>query len=130
MQNMHSEEQKIHDRVLEDSAKSYLKVTTIDNIFTNPSGAPNHPIDGKYPDVIIKLPSGEIILEEVETDSTLNKESLKKWQDLDSLGYELRLLVPLSKVEYAKILSANLANVNVQAYDATGEQIQWFGQNR
>jgi hypothetical protein len=124
------QEQAIHDKVLQDSAKSYLKVTSAQNIQTNESNAKNFEIEGKYPDVIIKLPTGEIILEEVETESTVNEKAMEKWRELSNLGHELRVLVPLSRLDLAKGLASRLTiPVNVQAYELSGNSVQWFGRN-
>ena len=80
------EEQKIHDMVLADSAQSYLAVTTAENIKTNAGGQEIYGIDGIYPDLVVKLPTGEIIIEEVETESTVNEQERQQWRQLVSLG--------------------------------------------
>lgn len=126
---MDSKEQTVYTKVLEDSAKSYLKVTSQDKIFTNPSGAQNHQVDGFYPDIVVYLPTGEIIMEVVETESTINEEAKTKWEKLSNLGHELRVLVPLSAIEAAKRLVYDLPDINLQAYDAEGSQVHWFGKN-
>src|SRR3989338_3967271 len=126
-----SEEQSIHDKVATDSARSYLKVTTSENIKVNLGDAKNFVIEGKYPDVIVKLPTGEIIIEEVETESTVTEDSLEKWRDFSNLGHEVRILVPLSKLDLAKELASMLTiPVNIQAYAISGNNIQWFGKNQ
>ncbi len=126
---MNSEEQAVYTKVLEDSARSYLKVTSQDKIFTNPLGAKNHQVDGFYPDIVVYLPTGEIIMEVVETESTINEKAKAKWQDLTNLGRELRVLVPFSAIEAAKRIAYDLPNINFQAYDAEEDQIHWFGKN-
>lgn len=126
---MTPEEQNLHDRVVLDSAASYLKVTTKENIKTNISTNQENAIDGKYPDVIVKMPAGEYIIEEVEIESTINDQRVAYWQELASLGHELRLIVPMTKLETAKKLSRMIANINIQAYDASGENIIWIGKN-
>lgn len=122
------EEQKIHDMVLADSAKSYLAVTTAENIKTNAGGQEIYEIEGFYPDLVAKLPTGEIIIEEVETESTINEQEKQQWRRLSALGYDFRLIVPLNKLETVKPMVADLT-VNVQAYEVTGGQIHWFGKN-
>src|SRR3989344_6978862 len=102
------DEQAIHDKVLYDSAKSYLKATTRENIKTNPNNVQDFTIDGLYPDVIVKLPTGEIILEEIETESTVNQDSQERWRQLSNLGHEVRVIVPLSKLDLAKELASRL----------------------
>lgn len=126
--NRPPEEQKIHDLVLADSAASYLKITTAENIMTNPAGRQEHEIDGKYPDLIVKLPTGEIIIEEIETESTVNQEELRQWQEFTSLGYDFRLVVPVSLLETVKSMVTDIA-VNVQAYEVVAGQVHWFGKN-
>lgn len=127
---MTQKEQEIHDKVLGDSAKSYLKVTTPENIKTNPGDSKNFDIEGRYPDIIVQLPTGEIIIEEIETESTVNEEALAKWKDLATLGHELRVIVPLSRLDLAKELTSSLTiPINVQAYDISDDNVQWFGKN-
>lgn len=124
------EEQAIHDKVLEDSAKSYLKVTTPQNIKINPGGSKNFDIDGKYPDVIVTLRTGEIIIEQIETESTVNYGSLERWRELSNLGYELRIIVPLNMIDTAKSLAGEITMpVNIQAYEVIGDQVNWLGKN-
>lgn len=124
------QEQDIHDKVVADSARSYLKVTTGENIKINPADTKDFDIEGKYPDVIIKLPSEEIIIEEVETESTVTEESLEKWRDFSTLGHELRILVPLSKIDKARELTSRITiPVKIQAYEINGDRVQWFGKN-
>lgn len=126
--NRPGKEQKIHDLVLADSAASYLKITTAENIMTNPAGHREHEIDGKYPDLIVKLPTGEIIIEEIETESTVNQEELRQWQEFTSLGYDFRLIVPVSLLETVKSMVTDVA-VNVQAYEVVDGRVHWFGKN-
>lgn len=121
-------EEDIYKKVLEDSAKSYLKVTTPQNIQTNPRGQKLHEINGKYPDVIVTMKTGEIVIEKIETESTVSQSQVPNWQELCALGHEFKLVVPLSKIEDAKALSTTVPNVNVQAYEVVGDQIHWFGQ--
>lgn len=124
------QEQEIHDKVLEDSARSYLRITTPENIQTNPGELRNYDIEGKYPDVIIKLKTGEIIIEEIETESTVNETSLEKWRQFSNLGHEVRIIVPLSRVDLAKDLASKLTiPVIVQAYEVSGDKIRWLGKN-
>ncbi|GEM_PF-6619700 len=124
------EEQETHEKILKDSAKSYLKVTAKEDIKANYDKAQNYDIEGQYPDLIVKFPSGEIVIEEIETISTLNKENVEKWRSLASLGHQFNLIVPLSIIEIAKNLVAAIPTVTVQAYEITGEQISWFGPPR
>lgn len=124
------DEQSIHDQVLEDSAKSYLKITQPENIKINPANSKNFDIEGKYPDIIVKLPTGEIILEEIETESTVNEQAQEKWRGLSNLGHELRVIVPLSKLDLAKELASRLTiPINVQAFAINNGSIQWLGRN-
>ena len=122
------EEQKIHDMVLADSAQSYLAVTTAENIKTNAAGQEIYEIDSIYPDLVAKLPTGEIIIEEIETESTVNEQERQQWRQLASLGYDFRLIVPLNKLETVKSMVADLT-VNIQAYEVVDGQIHWFGKN-
>lgn len=121
-------EEDIYKKVLEDSAKSYLKVTTQDNIQANPPGQKIYEINGKYPDIIVKMKTGEIVIEKIETESTVTQTRVPIWQELAALGHEFKLVIPLSKIEDAKALATGIANVNVQAYEVVGDQIHWFGQ--
>ncbi|MBI3282468.1 hypothetical protein HYZ70_00125 [Candidatus Curtissbacteria bacterium] len=124
------EEKDIHDKVVTDSAKSYLAITTAENIKVNLGESRNFGIEEQYPDIIVKLPTGEIIIEEVETESTVTEDSVEKWRNLTNLGHEVRILVPLSKLDLAKELASRLTiPVNIQVYAVSGDNIQWFGKN-
>lgn len=125
---MTPQEQKIHYLVLADSAASYLKVTTRENIVTNAVGRQEHEIGGKFPDLIAKFPSGEIVVEAIETESTANQSRLGHWQELASLGYDFRLAVPLDRLEAVKSMVAGL-KVNIQAYEVVDGKVHWFGTN-
>lgn len=126
---MQTSDQEVHQLALEDSAQSYLKVTSADKILTNPAGQEKHNIEGQQPSLIVYLPTGEIIIEEIETESTVNQEKVSKWEKLTNLGHDFRLIVPLSRLELAKRLTARLTNINIQAYEITGGHVQWFGKN-
>lgn len=123
-------EQAIHDKVIKDSARSYLKIATPENIKINPGRSKDFDIEGKYPDVIVKLPTGEIIIEEVETESTVNEQSMEKWRVFSNLGHEVRIIVPLSCLDRARDLASRITiPINIQAYDISGDNVQWFGRN-
>ncbi|MBI4037622.1 hypothetical protein HY382_01085 [Candidatus Curtissbacteria bacterium] len=122
------DEKSVRDKVITESAASYQKITTPENILTNKEGDKKHDIQGEYPDVIVRTKTGEMIIEKIETESTIKKEKADQWRRLASLGHEFKLVVPLSKIEDAKLLSTGIQNINVQAYDLVGDQIHWFGQ--
>lgn len=121
-------ENDVHEKVVAESAASYQKITNAGNILTNKNGEKKHDVQGEYPDVIIKTKTDEMIIEKIETESTVNKENAEKWRKLAALGHEFKLVVPLSKIEDAKILATGIQNINIQAYDLVGDQIHWFGQ--
>src|SRR4030067_2320306 len=120
MPDLSQEEFDIHEKVLAESAKSYLKVTTEDKIQANFGFEQKYQIEGKYPDLIVTFPSGEIVIEKIETESTINESELTAWRELASLGHKFNLIVPLTKIEDAKDLVVGLPSVNVQAYDISG----------
>ena len=130
MPDISQEEYQIHEKVLSESAKSYIKVTTEDKIQVNYGFSKKHQINSKYPDIIVTFPSGEVVIEKIETESTVSESQLADWRELASLGYKFNLIVPLTKIEEAKNLVVGLPSVNVQAYDISGEHINWFGQAR
>ena len=129
MQTDSNPELSIKELVLEDSVQSYLKVTSEDKILTNRPNQEKHNIEGRYPSLIVYLPTGEIVIEEIETESTIVEAKASKWEELANLGHDFRLIVPLSRLELAKRLTAHLTNINIQAYEITGDQVQWFGKN-
>jgi len=130
MADLSQEEFQIHEKVLKESAKSYLKVTTEDKIQANYGFEQKYQIAGKYPDLIVTFPSGEIVIEKIETESTVTESQLVSWRELASLGHKFNLIVPLTKIEEAKNLVTGLPGANVQAFDISGEHINWFGQAR
>lgn len=123
------EEQQVREKVLKDSASSYLKMTSRENILTNTLGSHEHEVNSLYPSIIVKLRTGELILEEIETESTVNSSQLEKWRNLAALGHQFKLIVPFSKLQNAKDLTTVIPNITLQAYEIVDDKVHWFGQN-
>lgn len=119
-------EQTQHDKVIEESAKTYLRVTTENNIYTNPGQLKRFSVKDKFPDLIVKLSDGRVIIEEIETESSVNQQELRQWVEFAELGYDFTLVVPFSKLEQARKLIQGISNIKLQAYSIMGDQIHWI----
>lgn len=106
-------EQTEHDLVLEKSANTYLGVTGAKNIFINPGKQKNHYLSMNkkplYPDIIVRLPNGKIVLEEIETTGSVNKnEAQEQWLKFCNLADQFKVVVPLSQLNKAGLLLKEL----------------------
>lgn len=103
--------QKEHDIVVAASAGTYNELIKQGHkVSTNPNGQQNQKVGGDhYPDVIVWKPNQEnpntgtaIVIEEIETEETVNESEAKQWREYAELGISIfRLIVPLSKVQSA-----------------------------
>lgn len=104
-------EQSKHDRIVQASADTYKS----GKIYTNPDGEKNTSISGLYPDVIVSRPNG-IIIEEVETESSINEHEKDQWKKYASLGYRFHLIVPWSMKDTARYLVRDIPIDRLQWY--------------
>ena len=107
--------QSEHDRVVRASANTYTDAGAKGfKISINPNGEKNFEIgsdsNNQYPDVCVWKPnspgsnSGTVkVIEEIETEESVNETEAEQWKNYASLGIEtFRLIVPKSKILTAK----------------------------
>jgi len=105
--------QEEHDEIVEASAKTYSEMEEKGyKVSTNPNGEKNHgwPKKDLYPDVIVWKPespganSGRaVVIEEIETDESVDSDEAEQWKDYAELGVEtFRLIVPEGEVDSAR----------------------------
>jgi hypothetical protein len=92
----------LHDWVVEEIQKKYSK--EFNEIKINTSDRKNHELNKEYPDIIFGNYGQIVMIGEVETDSNINTNSIKKWKMLQSLGYSCILFVPKNKMKVARDL--------------------------
>jgi hypothetical protein len=92
----------LHDWVVEEIQKKYSK--EFNEIKINTSDRKNHELNKEYPDIIFGNYGQIVMIGEVETDSNINTNSIKKWKMLQSLGYSCILFVPKNKIKVARDL--------------------------
>ena len=118
--------QSEHDAVVRASAETYTQLVQQGyRVAINPGSQQNQHVGGRnYPDVIVWKPnpppnqsSGTaVIIEEIETDESVNSVEAMQWSTYGALGVgKFLLIVPLSKVRDALSL--------VQAYRAGVSEI-------
>jgi hypothetical protein len=116
MANRSLEKQSVHDSVVRASAETYSGKGTV---YTNPNGQMKYEIHGHYPDIIVLKSdgSGGTIIEEIETEETVNEQERdNQWKPYASLGYTFKLIVPKNKVQDAQELVKELNVDQVQSY--------------
>lgn len=109
--------QSEHDLVVQRSATTYEdSIRTGHKISINPDGQKNQRIGGegneKYPDVVVWMPSSPgsssgtaKIIEEIETEESVNENEATQWKEYAGLGIPIfRLIVPKSKAAEAKAI--------------------------
>ena len=110
--------QQIHDRVVEASANTYAEsIEQGYKVSTNPGATKSQKVGGEpglYPDVIVWMPdtnnpsSGKaIIIEEIETEDTVNENEASQWLKFGELGIKFQLIVPFSHASIALQLVQN-----------------------
>ncbi|MFH0805187.1 MAG: hypothetical protein V1916_03250 [Patescibacteria group bacterium] len=102
-------EQEEHDLVVAASATTYQSYAQQGYLVsTNPGSLLHHDVgNGHFPDVVVWKPSGEYgktyIIEEVETESTVNDEfKHKEWHRLAQIGGTFYLVVPRHLIPLAR----------------------------
>jgi hypothetical protein len=119
-------EQSEHDSVIEASASSYI--ATGGTVYTNPGSEKNYDIDGFYPDLVAKKADGSIVIEEIETETTVTEdECYNQWKPYSKLGYQFILIVPTSKVGLAqRFIRHSQLDVTVQTYTISGANVSFY----
>ncbi|MBT3475544.1 hypothetical protein HN460_01230 [bacterium] len=90
----------LHDWVVEEIKVQYYK--EFNEIKINKFGVEDNEIDGLFPDVIFGNYGQIIMLGEVEVDSTINSESIKRWKMIQDLGISLIIFVPIVKLKIVR----------------------------
>lgn len=116
-----SEKQKIiHDKIIKASANTYKKRRGI-WIHVNPGEEKNFAVlsndEEFYPDLVITDEENNLlIIEEIETDDSVNENEKSQWIKYASFGIEFRLVVPKSKLTEARNLTLGINNIEIQGY--------------
>ena len=90
----------LHDWVIDEIHSKYSREFT--EIRVNKSSSKEHQLEGQYPDIIFGNHGQVVMIGEVEVESTLNESSIKRWKDLQSIGYQLIIFVPKSRLKFAR----------------------------
>ena len=86
-------EQTEHDLVVEASASTFRKQGG--SASTNPGSEKNTEVAGLYPDVVAAKRDGTIVIEEIETASSVTQDECEnQWKPYCTLGYTFNLIVP------------------------------------
>lgn len=119
-------EQTEHDLVIEKSAATYG--ATGGAAYTNPGSEKNHEIDGFYPDVVAKKGDGSVVIEEIETESTVTEDECEKqWKPYSKLGYQFNLIVPANKTGIAqRIIRRSQLLITLQSYAISGSNVVFY----
>ena len=92
----------LHDWVVEEIQKKYSK--EFNEIKINTNDKKNYAVDEEYPDIIFGNYGQIVMIGEVETESNINPSSIKKWKQLQSLGYNCIIFVPKNKIKITRDL--------------------------
>jgi len=119
-------QQTEHDLVVEESAASYRK--TGGSASTNPGSEKNVDVAGLYPDVVAKRSDGTIVLEEIETESSVTQDECdKQWKPYSELGYQFNLIVPKDSVGLAqRFIRKSQLEVTLQGYTISGNDVSFY----
>lgn len=96
MANRNSNDQNIHDRVIQVAADN-LKNSGRFQVYVNPGSQKNTRIGNLYPDIILTPATTNNVqfIIEVETSNSVNaNEALSQWQAYSNLGGAFYLLIP------------------------------------
>jgi len=119
-------EQTEHDLVVEKSADTYRAIGGV--AYTNPGSEKKHDVAGLYPDVVAKKADGSIVIEEVETASTVTEDECEKqWKPYSKLGHKFNLIVPIDSVGLAqRFIRRSQLQVTLQAYTISGNNVKFY----
>lgn len=99
-------------------------------VVTNPGQEKNLSIEGRYPDIIAVGHDGYVkVIEEVETEDSVNEEESQQWADFAKLGIpSFHLAVPKEKVQKAGALLRQRGireKVHLEGYRIVGDRLEW-----
>ncbi len=111
------EAQREHDLIVNNSLKSWIDRGDV-KAFANPGDEHNFSVAGiYYPDIVVLDPNNNFyLIEEVETEDTVNEQELEEWKQFAGFGVTLNLIVPENKREDAQNLVKEISNIRVQTY--------------
>jgi hypothetical protein len=111
------EKQREHDFIINSSFKSWVERGDV-NVYQNPGEEHNFSVAGiYYPDIVVLNKANNLyLIEQVETSETVTEEEAKEWRNFAGFGVLLNLIVPEEKLEEAKKLSKDIANIRIQTY--------------
>jgi hypothetical protein len=104
----HGQSQTEHDQVILASAETYEKFRRKGFLVSvNLTGKPCHNIGGgNFPDLVVWRTGGEngrtAIIEEVETNETVNDQEAKEWERYSHFGATFYLIVPKDCMDQAE----------------------------
>lgn len=118
--------QSEHDLVVEESAASYRK--TGGSASTNPGSEKNVDVAGLYPDVVAKRSDGTIVIEEIETESSVTEDECdNQWKPYSKLGYQFNLVVPKASLGLAqRFVRKSQLKVTLQGYTISGNDVKFY----
>ena len=117
-------EQLIHDLVIHEVNAKYSKIHK--EVHVNPGEEKKFEVQGLYPDIVFGGYGQIVQIIEVETESTLNKERVSRWEKLASTGIQLAILVAKKHQRLLTDLlwkSGLMAKVKVATYDITFDNL-------
>jgi len=119
-------EQSEHDLVIAKSASSFKDTGA--TVSVNPGNEKSLAIKGLYPDVIAKNPDGSIIIEEIQTESSVTEDECdRQWTPYSKSGYRFNFIVPSSRSGLALSFIRNKQlDVNLQSYEVSGDTVKFF----
>lgn len=129
--------QNIHDRVVRASKETYFELQKQGYIVSiNPNGEKNQSVGSEqqcFPDVIVWKPSENdpssgkaIIIEEIETEDSVNNDESEQWIEYSKLGVnKFILIVPQNTIQSTmNIIRTKQININeVWYYTFSGDRI-------
>lgn len=119
-------QQTEHDLVVKESAASYGKAGG--SASTNPGSEKNVDVAGLYPDVVAKRSDGTIVIEEIETESSVTQDECEKqWKPYSELGYQFNLIVPKDSIGLAqRFVRKSQLKVTLQGYTISGNDVNFY----
>lgn len=127
-----SKKQKlIHDKVVKAVANTYERRKGV-LVYINPGEEKNFAVLSNdkefYPDVVItdEEENRLLIIEEIETDDSVNEDEKSQWIKYASFGTKFNLVVPKNKLTETRMLARGISNIEIQGYyfDPNGK-IYW-----
>ena len=119
-------EQIEHDLVTEASASNFRKQGYI--AYTNPRSIKNTEVNGLFPDVVAEKRDGSVVIEEIETESTVTEDECKnQWKPYSKLGYKFNIIVPPNKAVLAqRLIRRYELDITLQTYKIVGDSVSFY----